>query len=622
MDNSIFMKEINVENIMDIISLENGKFKNLCTGAISEDLAQITREGIPYEITGVNPKAYYTHVDNGILYIIYLKFDRTHERWFERGRFVIWRKKEGNDISCFCHKQYGDSMEGYGKWGNEKDRDEVLRFLGGPMIQVMKDMEVVWGFDRYNCLCALMSVLKSNDESIYFGRMHLYTNIKQYLPIPDSIGYMEKIENCCEGHFFFIDHVGGEDVLRFFIFIGSMETSVEYKRIRIWKNMPFHLLDNPNFCIFAGCSDSCKAGDFRYVMDILDTVKGINDRNAILFIHAVTYSPVFEGMCRCSNNTIVNELMYKMRYNEMTGKMPESLDELESVIYGQCNVEKKTLYGKLGIPCVMFKRLMHIMGKTSPMTQSQNNEHFTFIREIKNTFQGREKLLMTMGKEMAEKIVDVLSACITISGTTVFPCLKNLMDIYGEHRLSEYLEHIETVIDDDCLSYYCGYVRHLHEIGEFAKRFEWDVRDDRLRENARAVYDIGNMLYRNNMDDFQSMSESWKQYEYQDEEFMVVSPQNPIEMIEEGIKLRHCASSFISLVTEGKTTILFIRKTNDSSKPYFTLEIRNGRIRQCHGFANRNVPAGSRLLTFLQEYCRHKGIMFDIGDKRLPVNLY
>lgn len=59
------------------------------------------------------------------------------------------------------------------------------------------------------------------------------------------------------------------------------------------------------------------------------------------------------------------------------------------------------------------------------------------------------------------------------------------------------------------------------------------------------------------------------------------------ELISEGATLSHCVGGYAGAVSRGETMIFFVRRADDPGKPFYTLEYKNGRIEQDHGYGNR-----------------------------------
>ena len=74
-------------------------------------------------------------------------------------------------------------------------------------------------------------------------------------------------------------------------------------------------------------------------------------------------------------------------------------------------------------------------------------------------------------------------------------------------------------------------------------------------------------------------------------------------LIDEGKTLHHCVATYAKSVSEGKTLILFIRKTAEPETPYFTLEFRNGNVAQNRGMRNCNRTA--EVKAFEEKWLKH-----------------
>lgn len=81
-------------------------------------------------------------------------------------------------------------------------------------------------------------------------------------------------------------------------------------------------------------------------------------------------------------------------------------------------------------------------------------------------------------------------------------------------------------------------------------------------------------------------------YSYEDKDFCIMPPVRHNDLKNEGKTLCHCVATYAKKVATEKTIILFIRKTSEKEKPYFTLELNpvTLRIEQCRGFENCSYP--------------------------------
>lgn len=99
-----------------------------------------------------------------------------------------------------------------------------------------------------------------------------------------------------------------------------------------------------------------------------------------------------------------------------------------------------------------------------------------------------------------------------------------------------------------------------------------------------------------------------KIYAYSDGELSIVIPVNSEEIIREGEFLSHCVGGYADRHLKGKTTILFLRKSETPYTPYVTIEINDAdhRIRQVHGYRNDIGAVSPRVLhkAFFDEWER------------------
>ncbi len=77
-----------------------------------------------------------------------------------------------------------------------------------------------------------------------------------------------------------------------------------------------------------------------------------------------------------------------------------------------------------------------------------------------------------------------------------------------------------------------------------------------------------------------------KKYMFEMDGLMIVVPQDDEEIIREGKALRHCVGGYAERHLSGKTDILFLRSTEEPNTPLYTIEMREGKLIQAHGYKN------------------------------------
>lgn len=109
-------------------------------------------------------------------------------------------------------------------------------------------------------------------------------------------------------------------------------------------------------------------------------------------------------------------------------------------------------------------------------------------------------------------------------------------------------------------------------------------------------------------------------YERIGDEFEIIVPREPKDIVNEGASLNHCVGGYLESVASGHKTILFLRKVFDPDKSFYTIEVDGSRIVQIHGNHNKwlgnNPEAIQFVIDWLKDahiYCAHK-ILFNLGQ--------
>ena len=89
-------------------------------------------------------------------------------------------------------------------------------------------------------------------------------------------------------------------------------------------------------------------------------------------------------------------------------------------------------------------------------------------------------------------------------------------------------------------------------------------------------------------------------------DYLIVAPQSTEELTQEGQTLRHCVASYAKRISEGETTVLFIRRRSSPQQPFATMEIRDNRITQVRGSCNKDLT--KTLSKFLKEFKKQKEV--------------
>lgn len=263
---------------------------------------------------------------------------------------------------------------------------------------------------------------------------------------------------------------------------------------------------------------------------------------------------------------------------------------------------------------------------------AENEMDFNRIRNLKEIFletdEGKEYFLRMNRNDYKELICET-SALAGSNDADIYECIGMLVVLKGPKRWKEYIQVVKNMLYLRCLGEYQRYIYlllDLEDTNEDINGLSWRFSTKGELSNAmehieyvQSLMEVEKACGTNTI--LSGRLRELRKYEYRTDEFLVTYPKTVMEMVREGDKLHHCVKQFVKAMIDGDTDILFIREADNPHEPFFTLEIRNNKIRQCHGFSNRNVKAGSSLDRFLVNFCKEKNVGYSLGDDRLGLDL-
>lgn len=111
-----------------------------------------------------------------------------------------------------------------------------------------------------------------------------------------------------------------------------------------------------------------------------------------------------------------------------------------------------------------------------------------------------------------------------------------------------------------------------------------------------------------------------EKYEKIGDEFEIVVPREPKDIINERASLNHCVGGYLESVASGYKTILFLRKVSDPDKSFYTIEVGDSRIIQIHGNHNKWLGNNPEDIQFVIDWlkdvqvCCSLRILFNLGQ--------
>ena len=153
--------------------------------------------------------------------------------------------------------------------------------------------------------------------------------------------------------------------------------------------------------------------------------------------------------------------------------------------------------------------------------------------------------------------------------------------------------------------YACKDVNELHRYHNMLIEINITDKEARNKEEQERLNKLAAKLY----------DQRKEKFEYADDNFSIVVPEEMNKITKEGVYLHHCVGGYINRVAEGRTNILFLRKNEEIDIPFFTIEVNNhNEIIQIHGLYNRWLGNEPDAVKFVIDWIHEKGI-------KCPVNI-
>jgi hypothetical protein len=177
-----------------------------------------------------------------------------------------------------------------------------------------------------------------------------------------------------------------------------------------------------------------------------------------------------------------------------------------------------------------------------------------------------------------------------------FERFKNLKNQNGMRRyeapnriLSEYKDYIEMGkrLKYDFTDSFVLFPRNLHETHDAVSRLIVDKKNEKMNNQIKRAYKVLSAQYRFTKDGL-----------------TLIPPKSAKEIVNEGHTLHHCVYSYVERVASGSCVILFIRKSDKIDEPFYTVELRDGKISQTRGQGNGS--ATPEVQKFLDQWQRKK----------------
>lgn len=413
-----------------------------------------------------------------------------------------------------------------------------------------------------------------------------------------------------------------------------------------------------NVCFFKGFEDMFKFKRLFYISSIINDSNIMTKTNSL--IHRIIYTlrcPTIEQFYKAGYKYIANYLMsasaksdiehlfgykkYSKSANiyELSGMNRYQLKLVDKMFEEKKKNANKFVYKGLSyIPqCVIetvrfvagIKNLSSITDKDSDfyfsMTKRMNNVHsnyreflyfvgvnnsvYTFDSRRRNSWKeslyiNKERDIQSLTPEQNEKNKKNLLKLMRLQEKTdkksqqedVFRIFSDALNLFKQ---------ISNTNRPNIDLYACKDVNELHRYHNMLIEINITDKEARNKEEQERLNKLAAKLY----------DQRKEKFEYADDNFSIVVPEEMNKITKEGVYLHHCVGGYISRVAEGKTNILFLRRNEEIDIPFFTIEVNNhNEIIQIHGLYNRWLGNEPDAVKFVIGWIHEKGI-------KCPVNI-
>ena len=382
--------------------------------------------------------------------------------------------------------------------------------------------------------------------------------------------------------------------------------------------------------------DDCLEKTNSFLEDSFSRNKLDDAKNAYMTLFRCLEYPVFESLRKSEYQHVIEAFVDKLYYVD---SVKCSFTEL----FGSYDLTQKSLPKALGITSFMLKELDNRLANKNDNCSKLLTEDClaSIIATIKHIFASCPDYFHRMNNVLFSSIIDHLVSLSKkysdehsnfsryFMWNKVINCLHVLVKIHGPEKIISYIDAVNTVLNDSNIYWieYCDYLTMAEQMKDKLEEipYQFSHEDEGL---LLQYHHLVTMLYNTRNDEkenaryenrFKELNKKWMNFLYTDDEYSIIAPCSYMDVANEGLVLRHCVKSYIEAIVAEETTVLFIRKNNDLKTPFFTLEIRDNEIRQCHGFGNCNTDTVEGLEGFLKKYCNAKGFVYTEGRSLLGV---
>ncbi len=164
---------------------------------------------------------------------------------------------------------------------------------------------------------------------------------------------------------------------------------------------------------------------------------------------------------------------------------------------------------------------------------------------------------------------------------------------------------------------YAEYLKNLQKLNDPMARstvFPKDFENAQIRaaEAARAKDDAPKIAVMKKIRDALMSDKRIGKFLKTNTQYLVFVPESPFELIQEGKHLHNCLGTYVDRVSEGNTSVFFIREAGNPDAPLYAMEVSKGNMVQLHGVNNCSLVPDHPARKFAEGFVKVlKQIHFD-----------
>ena len=133
-------------------------------------------------------------------------------------------------------------------------------------------------------------------------------------------------------------------------------------------------------------------------------------------------------------------------------------------------------------------------------------------------------------------------------------------------------------------------------------------------DERRAMWDMAAAERRKKEEEKRAkLDEERKEYEYEDDSYVIRLPADVNEIVREGSMQRICIGGYVTDHSLGRTNLFFLRRKSEPNMPFYAIEMNNNKcIVQIHGFGNKYLGNDPDAIPTVLRWLHKNGITCDV----------